>query len=117
MSKRSILSMIAATLGTAMLSPAWAGGSVSAAAVSVLAAQLNGATPVAFITPSKTITGTPSCNIYNRFAVNLSAPGAREIYATALMAKSTGSQGVTIAGTGACDVWSDSETAYLLYVQ
>ncbi len=108
MSKRSILSMIAATLGTAML---------SAAAVSVLAAQLNGATPVAFITPSKTITGTPSCNIYNRFAVNLSAPGAREIYATALMAKSTGSQGVTIAGTGACDVWSDSETAYLLYVQ
>jgi hypothetical protein len=63
------------------------------------------------------IDGRPSCN-NGAWAVDLIGPNAaagKAIYATILMAYSTGKT-VFVQGKGTCDVWGDRETVEYVYV-
>ena len=96
-------------MGVFVIRPAFAGTVTGATISGVLASGTNGVFIYVNIPPS----GYPSCATSTasayRFVVNLAQPGGASIVATALSAHATGTE-VDIVGTGACDVWSDTET-------
>lgn len=90
------------------LSPAFAGG-VTNATITEVTASINGF----FIYVTVAPTGVASCGTQTvssyRFAVSTATATGTSIIATALSAQATGAV-VDIGGTGACDVWPDTET-------
>lgn len=90
------------------LAPAFA-GSVANATITEVTASINGF----FIYVTVAPTGVASCGTQTassyRFAVSVATATGPSIIATALSAQATGAA-VDIGGTGACDVWPDTET-------
>jgi hypothetical protein len=59
-----------------------------------------------------THTDMPACNTYRqRWVLSLSAPGGKEQYAL-LLAAQAAAKPVQVKGSGACNLWSDSENVF-----
>lgn len=94
------------------LAPAFA-GSVTNATITEVTASVNGF----FIYVNVAPTGVANCGTQTvssyRFAVSTATATGTSIIATSLSAQATGAV-VDIGGTGACDVWPDTETINLI---
>jgi hypothetical protein len=104
-SRNAKISWIAALLLLATGSPAAANGTGTGVVRDVYA-TVNG---IAFFSISGTVSSQPSCNTTSRWAINVSTAAGQSEYALVVAAYSQG-KSVSVLGTGACDVWSDSET-------
>jgi|GEM_PF-6652246 len=71
---------------------------------------------LAFVYPSTNIVSPIACATYNRYAINLTIPSGRAIYATLLAAKMAGTS-VKFYGNTTCDLYSNSETLSIIQLQ
>jgi hypothetical protein len=63
-----------------------------------------------------TITNTPACNTSNQWAVSLSAPDGKGMYALLLQAQSQGLPIGIHGDTGGCGDWADRERPSYMYL-
>jgi hypothetical protein len=102
---------MALILGLVVLavSPAWADGSATGQLTNVTVQS----TGVVLFSTTGAHTGAPACATTGRFAFNAATAAGQATLAVLLTAYGLGKQ-VTVFGTGACDVWSDSETVFYI---
>ena len=76
----------------------------------------NGA--VLFNTTGARTTPLPACGVNNptRFAINASTPAGQAAVSLLITAKQNGKQ-IAVWGSGACDIWGDTETISWIQIQ
>ena len=104
--KKSVMVVSCSAAALLFVTPAMAGGGTGV--ISNVTVNSGGGNNVAFMTLTP-VSGQPACATTGRFAISLTANGGQAALALILTAHSQGKK-VIVVGTGACDVWGDSET-------
>jgi hypothetical protein len=101
--------LLAVFLSVASVS-SWAGDSDGL--ITILYIQ----SPGVALVKAGTIVNTPGCNTANQWAVSLSAPDGKSMYALLLQAQSQGLPIGIHGDTGACGDWPDRERPSYMYI-
>lgn len=96
---------IGATIGLGMANPASAGTASAGNITSVLPHTAGGL----FFNQTGTRTGRPSCSVADRWVINTTNAAGQAVASALLTAWSLHKQ-IAVTGSGACDVWADTET-------